>query len=244
MADGGFPLSNQTPAQHSCSRNWWFPQEHFGKQKEYVITSFDKGLGWSFTHGDPQENLRDKGLRRKIKGSWVISILMSNPLEPMITLFPPKDSSHERLFPYLLSLLRVFLSFTSLEPPSFCHFFSIPSILSGYIFLLFAYSLPKLTFQTFLHLNIEIFPLTFWLFLIPSTIATGLLWGLGQLKAPRNLWAGWPYDLSSKSECFWQDMLSIINPGFGCKLRLSWANKKTIPLHGDEHYYFQGELII
>ena len=69
IADGGFPLSDQTPAQLSCSRNWWFPRKHFGEQEEYVITSFDKGPGWSFTQIDPQ------GLGREIKVSWLINTL-------------------------------------------------------------------------------------------------------------------------------------------------------------------------
>ena len=63
--------------------------------------------------------------------------------------------------PYLLSPLRVFPSFTSLEPPSFCYLFSISSILLEYIFLLFTCPLNKLTFQTLLHLDTKIISLNF-----------------------------------------------------------------------------------
>lgn len=85
---------------------------------------------------------------------------MSKPKEPVITLFPPKDSSHERLVPYSLSPQRVFPSFTFLELPNL-HHFSFSSILLDYIFLLFTCSLSRLTSRTFLYLDIKIISLNF-----------------------------------------------------------------------------------
>lgn len=83
---------------------------------------------------------------------------MSKLLKQRITFFPPKETSQESS---LLTVTSESLSFTSLEPRSFCHFFSISSILLDYIFLLFTCSLNKLTFQTLLHLDIKIISLNF-----------------------------------------------------------------------------------
>lgn len=151
---------------------------------------------------------------------------MSTLLEPIIT--PPKGSSHESLFPYLLSPLGICPTFMSLLV---FHFFSVLSscsisflfldlifcfgdlsflhpqssktgILLDYIFPLSTCPLSKLAFQVFLRMDIKIISLNSVILVHPCCSHDDAHWAFGQLKTLKNLQVGWPGNLSSKSAYF------------------------------------------
>lgn len=119
---------------------------------------------------------------------------MSTLLEPIIT--PPKGSSHESLFPYLLSPLGICPTFMSLLV---FHFFSVSSILLDYIFPLSTCPLSKLAFQVFLRMDIKIISLNSVILVHPCCSHDDAHWAFGQLKTLKNLQVEWPGNLSSKS---------------------------------------------